>query len=138
MTVITPQRSLIGTSSADLRNEADRGLSRIYQSHAQLQAQVIKAPIVNGAFLGFTGYHGSTTVMGSKLGVATGLTSVVRVVAMINSDGAALNEIVSARPAKAGPNGAIDLFVWKPTAAGNTTPIASTTARNVEWWVMGT
>jgi len=121
-----------------LRNEADRGFSRIYQAHNQLQAQVIKTPIVKGQYLGFTGYHGTTTVTGSKLSVATGLATVTRVVAMINSDGQPLNEIVTARPAKVGSDGSIDLFVFKPTAAGNTTPIASTTARVVEWWVMGT
>ena len=137
MSNITPPRSLINISDQDLRNESDRGFTRIYQAHNQLQAQVITAPIVNGQFLGFTGYHGSTTVTGSKLAIPTGLSNVIRVVAMINSDGAPLNELVTARPAKAGPAGAIDIFIWKPTAAGNTTPIASTTARVVEWWVMG-
>jgi hypothetical protein len=138
MKPITPPPSLINASDQIFRNEADRGFSRIYQAHTQLQSQAIVTPVVNGAYLGFTGYHGSTTVTGSKLGVATGLTTVTRVVAMINSDGLPLNELVTARPAKAGPDGAIDLFVWKPTAAGDTTPIASTTAQNVEWWVMGT
>jgi len=78
----------------------------------------------------------STKVTGSKNGIATGLDTVVNVVASIDNGVSALNEWVSARPS---PNtkGAIDLFVWKPTAAGDTTPIASTTERTVRWIATG-
>lgn len=79
---------------------------------------------------------GVTTVTGSQNGIATGLATVTNVIAVVDSDGAPCNEIVTPRP---NPNqaGRIDLFVWKPTAAGDTTPIASTTARKIRWFAVG-
>lgn len=38
MTVITPQRSLLGTNSSDLRNEVDRMLTRLSLRQAQATA----------------------------------------------------------------------------------------------------
>lgn len=77
---------------------------------------------------------GSATVTGSLTGIATDLATVAQVIASIDSS-AAINEIVTVA---LGDEGQISLFVWKPTAAGDTTPIASTTARTVRWFAAGT
>lgn len=79
---------------------------------------------------------GVTTVTGSQNGIATGLATVTNIVASIDSEGVALNEWVNPRPTPNAP-GLIDLYVWKPTAAGDNTPIASTTPRLVRWIAIG-
>lgn len=91
---------------------------------------------VRGATGGMAVASGITTVTGAGNGIATGLSGVSNVVAGIGGN-SAINEWVTAR---ATPNarGKIDLFVWKPTAAGDNTPVASTTARQVSWIAFGT
>ncbi len=84
---------------------------------------------------GFQVQLGHTDVLGSKVGVATGLATVVEVVASIRIN-TAINEWVVAQPSQT--IGAIDIFVWRPTAAGDTTPIASITTRTIAWHVKGT
>lgn len=79
---------------------------------------------------------GHSTVTGSLASVVTGLATVVEVVAVIDNGAAALNEWLSVRPSTL--PGDIDIFVWKPNAANDTTPIASTTARTVRWMAKGT
>lgn len=78
---------------------------------------------------------GSQSVTGSLKGVVTGLKSVAQVVVSIDNGSTALNEWATAT--LSATSGAIDIYVWKPTAAGDTTPIASTTARTVRWFAQG-
>ena len=66
---------------------------------------------------------GSVMVTGSTNRVVTGLAIVANVVVSLDTGGSPVNEWVVARPT---PNakGLIDIAVFKPTAAGNNTPIA--------------
>ncbi len=80
---------------------------------------------------------GQTTVKnGVANRVATGLASASNVVAVLDTGGSPVNEWVVATPT---PNakGLINLAVFMPTAAGNNTPIASTTDRLVRWFAFG-
>lgn len=79
---------------------------------------------------------GVTTVTGVQNGIATGLATVTNVVVSLDSGGSPLNEWVTANP-NARQAGKIDIQVSKPTASGNNTPIASTTARTVRWMAFG-
>ncbi len=61
MTVITPQRSLMGTTSADMRQETDRMLTRLAQVTAQQgqnigvpQDAIVPIPVPNGTTTKFT------------------------------------------------------------------------------------
>ena len=77
---------------------------------------------------------GSSQVTGSLSSVATGLSAVAQVVATVQSS-TAINEWATVT---LNADGTFNIFVWKPTAAGDTTPIASTTARTVLWAAQGT
>lgn len=79
---------------------------------------------------------GSQAVTGSQKQIVSGLTSVLYLVASLQS-AAALNEWVTCEVLTV-PAGNFNLYVWKPTAAGDTTPIASTTGRVVHWFAWGT
>lgn len=114
--------------------ELDRSLPRLYDSHSALDGIAIKAPALNGSFSVMSGV---TTVTGSKLSIPTGLATIAVVTASQNSGKTATNFTVSANPS-ASIQGAIDIYVWQPTAAGNTTPTACTTAVPIHWWVTGT
>ncbi len=126
--------SFLRFNSDQLRIELDRSLPRLYDAHASLDGVAIKAPAFGAGFCVDTG---SATVTGSKLAIQTRLTTVQQVVASIDNGATATNTTVTARvtPANASQ---IDLFCWMPTAAGNTTPIASTTSVVVRWWASGT
>lgn len=78
----------------------------------------------------------SSLVTGSLKNIQTALTSVTNVVAGFDTDDQGINEYVSARPSPVG-KGQIDIFVWKPTANNDVTPIASTTQRRIRWIVTG-
>jgi hypothetical protein len=79
---------------------------------------------------------GQTVVTGSQLSIPTGLLTVTAVTATIDNGATAHNFWVSAVISQ--QPGCIDIYVWKPTAAGNTTPIACTSAVTVRWSVRGT
>lgn len=74
---------------------------------------------------------GSAKVTGSVKNIPTGLSSVRQVQASIDNGATAHNFWVSAVISQT--PGAVDLYVWQPTAANNTTPIAATTAVTVRW-----
>jgi hypothetical protein len=78
---------------------------------------------------------GVSTITGSAIGVPTGLLTVKSVTAAIDNGSTAHNFWVSCTPSKV--PGAVDLFVWQPTAAGNNTPVAGTTAVPVRWIATG-
>jgi len=133
MIPLTPPQSLLKVSDQMLRNESDRGFTRIYQAHNQLQNTAILGP-TSGA--GFKVMSGHETVTGSDTGLATGLATVAQVIASIDNGATATNFWVTARVNPVN-HSLIDLFVWQPTAAGNNTPVACTTAVVVRWWVTG-
>lgn len=114
--------------------ELDRALPRLYDAHASLDGVAIKAPAFGS---GFCVDSGSTTVTGSKLAIQTRLTTVEQVVASIDNGATATNTTVTATVTPANKS-QIDLYTWMPTAAGDTTPIASTTPVVVRWWASGT
>ena len=126
--------SFLKFSSTDLRIELDRSLPRIYDAHASLDGVAIKAPAFGTGFCVDTG---STTITGSKVGIQTRLTTVEQVVASIDNGATATNSWVTATITPANKS-QISIYVWKPTAAGDTTPIASTTPTAVRWWCSGT
>lgn len=74
---------------------------------------------------------GAATVTGSRTNIPTGLSSVRQVQGSIDNGSTAHNfwcsVVVSKLP------GCIDIYVWQPTAAGNNTPIACTSAVVVRW-----
>ena len=84
---------------------------------------------------GITIASGTSKVTGSEKEIATGLSEVVRVVACLEI-ATAVNEWVTAEPSPTLVGG-VDIYVWKPTAAGDNTPIAGTTERDVAWIAWG-
>ncbi len=118
---------LRNASDQKLRDDTDEGFQRLYTAHYSLAAAVVMG--------GYTQKLGSVTVTGTK-SIATGLTTVTNVHAMINSNGAALNQWVTARPSTT-IQGGIDIFVWAPTANNDVTPVASTTPWEVQWVAQG-
>lgn len=113
--------------------ETDVAIQRIYSSHYALEGGAVQGIGTNG---GYKQVPGTTSVKGSKTGIATGLSRVDHVTAVIDAGSTAVNEWLSVRPS---PSllGAIDIYVWKPTAAGDNTPVASTTSRTVRWLATG-
>jgi|SRR5580765_3474173 len=78
---------------------------------------------------------GNTVVTGKTLSIPTGLLTVTQVTAVIDNGATAHNLWPSATISQ--QPGCIDIYVWKPTAAGDNTPIAATTAVTVRWSVRG-
>lgn len=122
---------LNNASDQMLRNETDKGLSRIYLLHNSLANAAVQGPDT-----GFRFNTGTETVTGSKIAIQTGLTTVDRVVATIDSGGTAFNEYITARPSQT-RMGAVDIYVWRPTANNDVTPIASVTPWTVHWHASG-
>ncbi len=126
--------TLSNLTHEQLGKELDSHLPRLYDAHNALNGIAIKGPILNG---GFSVMGDVTTVTGSKLGIVTGLANVLSVTASVNNGATASAYTVSARPSQT-VRGAIDLFLWQPTSAGVTTPIAATAAVPVHWFATGT
>ena len=82
---------------------------------------------------------GIVKVTGTSLKIPTGLKTVTTVVVSIDNGVVAENFWVSAQPSAVNANtiGAIDIFVWQPTGAGSTVPVAGTTAVGVRWIAFG-
>lgn len=79
--------------------------------------------------------YGKATVTGNLLQFPTGLARVDDCTATIDNGAVAHNFWISVQPSKKA--GCIDIYVWKPTAAGNNTPVAATTAVSVRWSAKG-
>ena len=126
--------SFLKFSTPQLRIELDRALPRLYDAHASLDGTAIKAPAFGGGFVVDTG---SVTITGSKLAIQTRLTTVEQVVASVDNGAVASNSWVTATITPDNKS-QINLYVWVPTAAGNTTPIASAAPTVVRWWASGT
>jgi hypothetical protein len=106
-------------------------LHGVSASAATLNASV--ATPVAGVAAGYKLARGVGAVTGTLV-VASGLATIAAVVATLKSDPAMTGNTVSAD--WTGAN--ITLKVWKPTATGDVTPIASTVATNVSWVAVGT
>lgn len=122
-----------GGFESRLNTQLDRDIPLIFSSHATLQATAIQAPL-NGN--GFAVNFGASTVTGSLTAIVSGLTKVEHVVASIDNGATATNYTVTARVHPSDLS-KIDLYVWMPTASGDTTPIAATGPVVVRWWVSG-
>jgi hypothetical protein len=92
---------------------------------------------VAGVAAGYKLARGSTAVTGVSGGdIATGLATVLGCAASIGVDiGLNANEVSCALSATPGH---ITVKVWKPTATGDCTPIASTTSTTINWVAVGT
>lgn len=96
---------------------------------------------VVGVGAGYKVARGVATITGSGT-VVTGLTTVVAVTATMQADASLTNGIAvtatigdqAGTPAA----GSVILKVWKPTASGDVTPIASAAAVAVNWISVGT
>jgi hypothetical protein len=113
----------IAASPTQASRTLDFAIQRAFQNDSQLENMIAATQT------------GQATVTGSSLSVSTGLASVSQVTASIDQGATAHNFWVSATPSQ--QPGCIDLYVWQPTAAGNNTPIACTTAVTVRWIARG-
>ncbi len=96
----------------------------------------LSAPVI-GVAAGYKVARGSTSVTGLTGGdITTGLTTVVGVSAVLGEDAALSGNLVTC--AITGGAGHILAKVWKPTAAGDCTPILATAAKVVNWVAIGT
>lgn len=99
------------------------------------------AGAVNGIAAGYKLARGIETVTGTAT-VSTGLTTVVAVTATMQADasltnGIAVTATIGDQAGTPDP-GSFILSVWKPTASGDVTPIASAAAVAVNWIAIGT
>lgn len=97
----------------------NRAIQQAYQNTTTLEAMIA------------TRQSGAATVTGSRTGIPTGLKTVRQVQGSIDRGATAHNFWVSVVIGTV--PGTIDIYVWQPTAAGNNTPIACTTATTVRW-----
>lgn len=97
--------------------------------------------VANGSVAGARTASGVATVTGTAT-VATGLTTVTSIQATMQADASLTNGIAvtatigdqAGTPAA----GSVILKVWKPTASGDVTPVASAAAVAVNWFAVGT
>ena len=112
------------TTAPQASRTLDRAIQQAYQNDSQLENMIACTQF------------GQTVVTGSQKSIPTGLLTVAQVTAVIDNGATAHNFWVSATISQ--QPGCVDLYVWMPTAAGNNTPIAATTAVTVRWSVRGT
>jgi hypothetical protein len=112
----------------------DLAIKTAYDSIYGLEAS---SPQLPDALVGSSQSAGALAVTGSAKSVATGLKTVSNVVVSIDNGSVATNLWVTAAPS-ATVMGTIDIFVWKPTASNNNTPIAATSAVSIRWHAWGT
>lgn len=112
------------SSPAQVSRDLDTAIQRSYEGMTLLESMIASTQ------------QGQTTVTGSLTGIPTGLTTVTQVSGSIDLGSTAHNFwlTITLSPSP----GAVDVYVWQPTAAGNTTPIACTTAVTVRWTATGT
>jgi hypothetical protein len=104
--------------------DLDVAMQRAYMNTSQLENMIACTQL------------GQTVITGSQKSIPTGLTTVSQVTVSIDNGATAHNfwvsGVISQQP------GCIDIYVWQPTAAGNNTPVACTSAVTVRWSVRGT
>ena len=108
--------------------ELDFALRAIFDNTATIESNFIgKTPTAEGKLVNW----GTAAITGSGT-VATGLTTIESVSLTIRGS-AASNNVLTYTVS----GGTLTVFVWQPTAAGDTTPIAETVARDVSWEAQG-
>jgi hypothetical protein len=125
--------SFLEIEDARLKHETDKAVKTLASAHANLVQTAIQAPVQGTAF---QVVGGQQTVTGSKLLLATGLSKVTSVTASVDNGAAASAYTVTARISPSNLT-KIDLFVWQPTGAAVTTPIAATAPVTIHWWAVG-
>lgn len=108
---------------AGASRDLDTAIQRTYSGLANLESQIACTQV------------GSASITGSKKAIPTGLASVSNCSGSIDNGTTAHNFWLSVTPSQT--PGAIDVAVWMPTAAGDNTPIAATTAVTVRWLARG-
>ena len=112
--------------------EIDRHLPRLFDAHALLNATAVKAPRFGS---NFASTSGNEIITGTKT-VVTGLSSIDHVTASVSTSGVPNAYTLSCDLNKTTP-GSVDISIFQPTAAGNTTPILATAAVLVHWIATG-
>ena len=118
----------------DLATAVDAHLPRLFDMHASLNATAIKSPRFGA---GFSLDSGNVIVTGSKLNNHTSLTKITQIVASVSTSGVP-NAYTLSVDISPNNQATFDLYVFQPTAAGVTTPIAATAAVLVRWIATGT
>jgi len=114
--------------------EADLGMKTAHDRVDTLEQTRPSVPdLLNGSKMS----SGAIQVTGTMKGVATGLSTLSNVIVSVDSGATPHNLTVSATPSTTQP-GTFDVAVFKPTAAGNTTPILNTVPATVRWHAWGT
>lgn len=109
------------------------GVARYYNLGTALSCQF---SLSSSGVLGATG----VAVVTGTLDVPTGLATVTSALATLQDDASLNGTIVTAtvgNQAGAPAAGSIRLKVWKPTGAGDCTPIAAVLAKSVNWAATG-
>ena len=117
----------------ELADAVDAHLPRLFDMHSSLNATAIKGPRYAA---GFATNAGNEIITGSKFNIPTGLSKVNFVVASVSTGLTPNAYTLSAQPSAQVP-GSINILVFQPTAAGNTTPTAATAAVLVHWVATG-
>jgi len=109
-------------------NELDLALRVAYANTATIESDYVgKIPAAEGKKVNW----GTAAITGSGT-VATGLESIESVSLTIQGSAASDNVLTYTVS-----GGTLTIFVWMPTAAGDTTPIAETVERTVSWEARG-
>ncbi len=100
----------------------------IFDKVATIESNYIgKTPTLEGKLVNW----GTAAITGSGT-VATGLTTIESVSLLVQGSAASDNALTYTVS-----GGTLTIFVWMPTAAGDTTPIAETVEREVSWEARG-
>lgn len=114
-------------------SDAANWQQRAFTAHSTLDATAVKGPTTGG---GFAVNSGSSTVTGSLLGITSGLSTVDHVVVSLDNGSTPTNAVPTAT-VNSTDSSKIDIFVWRPTSAGDNTPVPTTSPHVVKWWVTG-
>jgi len=108
--------------------QLDRAFQIAFDNTATIESNYIgKTPTLEGKKVNW----GTAAITGSGT-VATGLTTIESVSLTIQGSAATDNTL-----SYTVSGGTLTVFVWQPTAAGDTTPIAETVAVTVAWEARG-
>lgn len=111
------------TQPAQVSRDLDASIQRAFQNDSTLESMIASTQF------------GQTKVTGKSLAIPTGLTTVRQAVGTIDNGSTAHNFWVTCTLSQT--PGCIDIYIFQPTAAGNTTPIPATTAVTVRWAATG-
>ncbi len=108
--------------------ELDRALQTAFDNTSTIESNFIgKTPTLEGKLVNW----GTVAITGSGT-VATGLTTIESVSLTIRGSAASNNALTYTVSGET-----LTIFVWQPTAAGDTTPIAETVELTIAWEARG-